>query len=127
LHSSGGSHEAPCLVGGPGCRRLGHGRGRPRGGAPRRPAPSRPYATVATSAGELVAVALPQRSGGRVWRIARSLNASVLHELSEANVGATVVVVFKTTHRGDATISFGLTQGETRTALESRTYKVHVR
>jgi hypothetical protein len=91
------------------------------------PLPPGPTATVATSAGELVAVALPQRSGGRVWRIARSLNASVLHEVSEANVGATVVVVFKTTHRGDATISFGLTRGETRTALESRTYKVHVR
>ena len=82
------------------------------------PLPPGPTATVATSAGELVAVALPQRSGGRVWRIARSLNASVLHDGRRR---------LQETHRGDATISFGLTQGETRTALESRTYKVHVR
>jgi hypothetical protein len=91
------------------------------------PLPAGPTATVATSTGELVAVALPHRSGGRVWRIARAFDSSILHEVSEADVGSNVVLVFKTTHAGNVSLRFALTRGETAKALESRTFRVHVR
>jgi hypothetical protein len=91
------------------------------------PLPPGPKATIATDAGELVAVALPRRSGGRVWRIARAYDSSILHEVSEANVGSSVLLVFKTTGQGNATISLALTRGDRPKALEARTFKVRVR
>jgi hypothetical protein len=89
--------------------------------------PAGPTATVATHAGELVAVALPSRPRGRVWRVARAFDSTVLHEVSEANVGSSVVLVFETVRAGSVTLRFALTRGETAKALESRTYKVQVR
>ena len=91
------------------------------------PLPPGPTTTVVTRAGELVAVALPHRPGGRAWRIARAFDASILHEVSEADVGPNVVLVFKTTRAGKARLAFALTRGETAKALESRTFDVRVR
>jgi hypothetical protein len=91
------------------------------------PLPPGPKATVVTTRGELVAVALPHRSGGRVWRVARAFDAAILHQVSEADVGSNVVLVFKTTHAGRVTLSFALTRGERTKALESRTFNVQVR
>ena len=91
------------------------------------PLPPGPTATVATRAGELVAVALPHRSDGRSWRIARAFESSVLREASEADVCSNVVIVFKATGAGSATLRFALTRGETSKALESRTFVVRVR
>lgn len=91
------------------------------------PLPSGPSSTIETRKGELVAFALPHRRGGRVWRIARKVDARVLRQVSEADVGASVVVVFKATASGSATVAFGLTRGETKKAYESRRYTVHVR
>jgi len=89
--------------------------------------PAGPVSSVVTRAGELVAVALPHRSGGREWRIARKFDSSVLREVSEADVGSNVVLVFKTTGRGSTTLAFGLTRGEKPRALESRQFRVQVR
>jgi len=87
-----------------------------------------PHSTVTTPTGEAFAIALPNRSGGRVWRIARPFDSTVLHdEVSEGNVGAHVVLVFKTTSPGQTTLALALTRGETSRALESRTFKVVVR
>jgi hypothetical protein len=91
------------------------------------PLPSGPTSTIQTQTGQLVAVALPRRAGGRVWRIARAVDPAVLRQVSEADVGASVVVVFRATGAGTATISFGLTRGETAKAYESRRFTVHVR
>jgi hypothetical protein len=91
------------------------------------PLPPGPKATLTVQAGELVAVALPHRSGGRVWRIARAFDPKVVHEVSEADVGASLVLVFKTSRRGSATLAFALTRGETTRALESRTFTIRVR
>ena len=92
------------------------------------PLPSGPTATIATQKGQLVAVALPQRGGGRVWRIARPFDASVLEEVGEhGDIAGNVVVVFKTTGVGTTTLSFGLTRGERSKALESRSFEVRVR
>jgi hypothetical protein len=89
--------------------------------------PSGPTSTIQTPKGELVAFALPHRANGRVWRVARPLNSRVLVQVSEADVGASVVLVFKATGKGTTTVSFGLTRGETAKAYESRRFTVHVR
>ena len=91
------------------------------------PLPAGPASTIQTRTGELVAFALPHRSNGRVWRIAASVNAKVLHEVSEADVGGQVVLVFKADAPGTAVVSFGLTRGERSKAYESRRFTVSVR
>lgn len=89
--------------------------------------PTGPVTRIQTSPGELVAVALPHRSGGRVWRIARPFAATVLRQVTEGDVGNQVVLVFKATGPGTTTISFGLTRGEQAKAYESRRYIVTVK
>jgi hypothetical protein len=91
------------------------------------PLPTGPHAIVSTTVGELVAVALPHRSGGRVWRVARAFDARLVTEVSEADVGPSVVLVFKAKHSGKVTLSFALTRGETTKALEARTFEVRIR
>jgi len=90
------------------------------------PLPAGPKSTVATHTGELIAVALPQRNGGKVWRVARAFDSTVVEELSEARVGSSVVLVFRSKQPGRVTLSFALTKGETAKALESRTFNVTV-
>jgi hypothetical protein len=90
--------------------------------------PAGPTSTIEVQHGELVAVALPQRSAGRVWRTARSVDRRVLSEVSEANVGASVVLVFRAKAAGSTTVSIALTKSDVSTkALESRVYRVRVR
>lgn len=91
------------------------------------PLPPGPTTSIKTQKGELVAVALPTRASGRVWRIARAFNGAVIREISEANVGSSVVLVFRAQGVGSTTIRFGLTRGETAKAYESRRIDVSVR
>jgi hypothetical protein len=91
------------------------------------PLPAGPTSTVATQRGELIAVALPHRSGGRVWRIARSFDTRVIRQVGEADVGTAVVLTFKATGKGSAVLRFGLTKGETAKAFESRRVTIAVR
>lgn len=91
------------------------------------PIPKGPLTDVSTPKGQLVAVALQRQPNGRVWRVARSVNAAVLRQVSEANVGSSVVVVFRATGRGTARVVFALTRGETAKALASATYNVRVK
>jgi hypothetical protein len=88
--------------------------------------PKGPVASVVTHPGQYVAVALPHRSNGLVWRLARPLDPKVLRQVSEADVGSTVVVVFRAVGRGKAAIRFGLTRGETARAYASHTSNVRV-
>jgi hypothetical protein len=92
--------------------------------------PKGPVTTVVTHAGALVAVALPRpaRSTGLVWRLARPLDPSVMRQVSEADVGPSVVVVFRAGRTGRATIVFAQTRGETSpVALRAVRYAVRVR
>lgn len=91
------------------------------------PLPPGPVTSVQTRAGSLVAVALPHRAGGLVWRLARPVSTKVLVQVSEANVGRDVVVVYRTTGPGRATLAYGLTRGETRRAHESLSFAIQVR
>jgi hypothetical protein len=91
------------------------------------PLPAGPHSIITTKAGELVAFALPYRSGGRVWRIARAFDGKTLTQVSEADVGTNVVLVFKALHTGKVTVSFALTKGETPKALDARTFEVRIK
>jgi len=91
------------------------------------PLPAGPTSTIETQKGQLVAFALPHRSAGRGWRVARAFNSRVLQQVSEGDVDASVVLVFRATGKGTTTVSFGLTRGETAKAYESRRFTVRVR
>jgi hypothetical protein len=90
------------------------------------PLPAGPSAQISTKRGELVAVALPHATNGRAWRQKGIVNPKVLTEVSEANVGANVVIVFKAVGAGRATIAYGLTKGETAHAYAGRRFIVSV-
>jgi hypothetical protein len=91
------------------------------------PLPKGPVSDVTTPVGQLIAVALPRKSNGRVWRLARRVDPAVVRQVSEADVGSSVVVVFRATGRGSARIVFAVTRGETAKALATATYNVHVK
>jgi hypothetical protein len=91
------------------------------------PLPAGPTTTIQTTRGELVAVALPHRPGGRVWRIARPFDSGIVTEVREADVGGSVVVVFRARATGSTILRFGLTRGERATAYEARRFVIRVR
>ena len=91
------------------------------------PLPAGPTSTIQTQKGQLVSFALPHRTGGRVWRIARPFDSKVVQQISEADVGANVVLVFRAAGSGKTTVSFALTRGETAKAYESRRFVVIVK
>ena len=62
-----------------------------------------------------------------MWRLARRVSPAIVRQVSEADVGANVVVVFRATGRGTAKIVFALTRGEATRALASATYDVSVK
>ena len=60
------------------------------------PLPSGPSATISTEKGQLIAVALPEYIGGRVWRIARAYNGNVIdHVWEQGDVAGNIVIVFR--------------------------------
>jgi len=92
------------------------------------PLPAGPVSTTTTKPGLLVAVALPRarQSSGLVWRLARRYNAGVVRQVSEADVGASVVSCSRSSARGDTSLVFALTRGDTSAkAVKSATHKVH--
>jgi hypothetical protein len=91
------------------------------------PLPHGTVAEVTTSKGSLVAVALPKRAKGLVWRLAQKVDTDVVQQTSEADVGSSVVIVFHTVGVGDAKIVFALTRGERSKAYDAVMHIVHVR
>ncbi len=89
--------------------------------------PAGPVSTITTTKGEYVAFALPEHSGGLVWRVARPFKSGVLDEVREqSGVGGTLVIVFKATGVGATSITYALTRGERAKALQSRRFDVRV-
>lgn len=89
--------------------------------------PAGAVATIATAPNQLVAVALPHASkkSGLSWRLARRYDSSVVRQISEADVGASVVLVFKVVGRGKTSLVFGLTRGDASPkAVKSATHKI---
>lgn len=92
------------------------------------PLPAGSVATTTTSPGLLVAVALPHapRNSGLVWRRARRYNSRIVRQVSEADVGGSVVLVFKVIGRGNTSLVFALTRGDTSAkAVKAATHKIH--
>jgi hypothetical protein len=90
------------------------------------PLPKGPVTTITAPHGTLVSVALAKQSGGKVWRQVGIVDPKVLQQLSEADVGSSVVIVFKAVGAGSTTAVYGLTRGETKKAYASATFKVQV-
>ena len=76
--------------------------------------PKGPLATIQTTKGQLVSVALPRpsESSGLVWRIARDYDDAVVEQVSEADVDDAVVLVFRAKGKGQATLRFAQTEGD---------------
>ena len=92
------------------------------------PLPAGLVSNTATGPGQLLAVALPHelRSSGLVWRIARRYDSGVVRQVSEADVGANVVFVFRIVGRGNTSLVFALTRGDTsQSAVKSATHRIH--
>jgi hypothetical protein len=87
--------------------------------------PKGPVTTISTAKGSLVAIALPSRAG-KSWRLARAVNANILVEVDEANVGSNIVVIYRATGRGSVNVAYGLTRGESAKAFASATFNVRV-
>jgi hypothetical protein len=91
------------------------------------PLPPGPTSTTTTAPGQLVAIALPRapRRSGLVWRIARRYDSRIVHQTTEADVGANVVLVFRVVGRGHTALVFALTRGDTSpNAVNSATHKI---
>lgn len=90
------------------------------------PLPAPKVTTVKTARGSLVSIALPKRAGGYVWRIARAFDARVVRQVTEGDVGPTVVLVFRALARGHTAIVVAQTRGETPKAYRAVRYDVTV-
>ena len=91
------------------------------------PLPRGSVATITTSPNQLVAIALPHASktSGLAWRLARRYDSAVVRQISEADVGANVVVVYRVLSRGRTSLVFALTRGDTSSkAVKSATHKI---
>src|SRR4051812_10941361 len=90
--------------------------------------PKGPVTATSTSAGQLTAVALPHPSGayrGYVWRLARSYDKRVVREVGEADVGSSVVLIYRVVGPGRTDLVFGLTHGDNSPiAVKSITHRI---
>jgi hypothetical protein len=89
--------------------------------------PAGPVVTTTMARGQLASIALPRTTGGKVWRIARSVDAKVLSQVSEGDLSSGPVVVFRGVGVGHAVVRFALTRSDASAkALASRTLEVTV-
>jgi hypothetical protein len=96
--------------------------------APVGPLPKPAVTTVTTTQGSLVSVSLRARkvSSGLVWRVARPLDARVVKQVGEADVGPAVVLVFRVVGRGRTPITLALTRGDASSkAVQAARYDIH--
>jgi hypothetical protein len=92
------------------------------------PMPAGPVTTTTTKPGLLLAVALQHasRTSGLTWRLARRYDPTILRQVSEADIGNSVVLVFKIVGRGDTSLVFALTRGDASPkAVKSTIHKIH--
>jgi hypothetical protein len=92
------------------------------------PLPASSVTQISTARGSLVALAVPRRSvaSGLVWRVARRFDAGVVRQISEAEAGTAIVLVFKAIGRGRTSIVLALTRGESPKAFRAARYAVRV-
>jgi hypothetical protein len=86
------------------------------------PLPPGPEKTVKAVVGETFAVQLPKPAAGRVWRVARAYDSTVVRETTETATR----VGYRAVGPGTTRVVFALTRGERSHAYASRTFKVVV-
>ena len=94
------------------------------------PLPPGPISTITTGPKQLVAVAMPRAGtrSGLVWRLARRYDSYIVRQVGEADVGSNVVVVFRIVGRGDTSLVFALTRGDTSAkAVKAVTHEIRSR
>ena len=74
----------------------------------------------------MVAVALPGQPNGRVWRLKGSIDTRVVREVGEADVGSTVVIVFKAADAVRRRSPTAATRGETAKAYAAKRFRITV-
>jgi hypothetical protein len=93
--------------------------------------PPGPVTTTKTTVGQLTAVALPRTAGphrGYVWRLARNYDSTVVREISEADVGANIVIVYRIVGRGHTSLVYAMTRGDSSpVATKAVTTRIDVR
>jgi hypothetical protein len=92
------------------------------------PLPKGPVQTVRPSVGATFKVTLPKpNAAGRVWRVARAYDATVVREVSEGtNKDGSVCVTYRAVGAGTTRVVYALTLGERTHAYAARTYRVVV-
>jgi hypothetical protein len=92
------------------------------------PLPAGSVSDITADVGTLVAMAFPSHSAsaGLGWRGARPVDLAVVRPLWDADVGASVVVVYRAVGVGRTTVVYALTRGETVKALQALRYRVVV-
>ena len=87
--------------------------------------PKGPVSTVRTPKGTFVSIALPHLKG-LSWRVARQFDSRVVAETGEADVGTTVVIVYRAKTIGHTKVVYAATRGESTVAKAARTYDITV-
>jgi len=91
------------------------------------PLPDGPTKTVSLAAGRIFEATLPKPAArGRVWRIARAYDSSVVRQVREGETARAVWVTFRAVAPGATTVVFALTRGETRHAEAARRFRLVV-
>lgn len=88
--------------------------------------PKGPTTTVRAPKGTLVALALP-RLKGLSWRLARPVDARVVVQVGEGEIGTSVVITFRAKGVGHTRVIYAATRGESSVARAARTLDVTVR
>ena len=88
--------------------------------------PKGPVTTVRTPKGTLVALALPHLKG-LSWRLARPVDARVVVQVGEGDIGTSVVVTVRAKAAGHTKVIYAATRGESTVARAARTLDVTVR
>ncbi len=86
------------------------------------PLPPGPVKTVKAAVGETFAVRLPKPAAGRVWRVARAYDSTVVRETTESATR----IGYRAVGPGTTRVVYALTRGERSHAYASRTFKIVV-
>jgi hypothetical protein len=87
--------------------------------------PKGPVTIVRTPKGTLVSLALPQLKG-LSWRLARQVDARVLVQAGEGDIGTSVVITFRARAAGHTKVIYAATRGQSTVARAARTLDVTV-
>jgi predicted secreted protein len=91
------------------------------------PLPPGSTTKLTVPAGAVFNIRLPKsKVAGRVWRLARPYNGTLVSQVAEGETSGAVWVRFKARRAGSTLIVYALTRGERSHAYAARRFAVHV-